>query len=105
MKTLEKLLQAVNISVMMVKKGQSGIMTALLIDVVWDWLDNRDLLGLRCQNVSGVGRKLPCNQNSELMSSRVEPVLGSRSAGLSVPGHQNQLSALDSAAISIILVP
>ena len=34
LRTLEKLLQAVNILVMMVKKGLSGIMTALLIDVV-----------------------------------------------------------------------
>ena len=102
---LEKLLQAVNISMMMVKKGLSGIMTALLIVVVWDWLDNKDLLGLTGQDVSGVGRKLPCNQNTELMSSRVEPVIVSRLAGLSVPGHQNQLSALDSAVISIILVP
>ena len=86
------------------KKGLSGIMTALLIDVIWDWLDNRDLLGLTGQDVSGVGRKLPYNQNSELMSSRVEPVLVSRLAGLSVPGHQNQLSPLNKAAISIILV-
>ena len=105
LRTLEKLLQAVNILVMMVKKGLLGIMTALLIDVTWDWLDNKDLLSLMGQDVSGVVRKLPCNQNLELISSRVEPVLVSRSAGLRAPGHQNQLSALDNAAISIILVP
>ena len=90
---------------MMVKKGLSGIMTALLIDVTWDWLDNKDLLGLTGQDVSGVCRKRPCNQNSELISSRVEPLLVSRSAGLRAPGHQNQVSASDKAAISIILVP
>ena len=44
-RTLEKLLQAVNILVMMVIKGLLGIMTALLIDVIWDWLDNKDVLG------------------------------------------------------------
>ena len=33
--TLEKLLQAVNIFVILVKKGLSRIMTALLIDVIW----------------------------------------------------------------------
>ena len=105
LRTLEKLLQAINISVMMVKKRLSEIMTALLIDVIWDRLDNKDLLGFTSQEVSGVGRKLPCNQNLELMSSRVEPALVSRSAGLRAPGHQNQLSAFDSAAISIILDP
>ena len=50
-RTLEKLLQAVNILVMMVKKGLSGIMPALLIDVTWDWLDSKDLLGLKGQEV------------------------------------------------------
>ena len=87
------------------KKGLSGIMTALLIDVTWDWLDNKDLLGLMGQEVSGACRRLPCNQNSELISSRVEPNLVSRLAGLRVHGHQNQLSASDNAAIFIILVP
>ena len=103
-RTLEKLLQAVNILVMMVIKGLLGIMTALLIDVIWDWLDNKDVMGLTCQDFSGVGRKLPCSQNLELISSKVEPLLLSRSARLRVPGHQNQLSVLDNAAISIILV-
>ena len=105
LRTLEKLLQAVNISVIMVKKGLLGIMTALLIDVIWDLLDNKDLLGLKGQEVSEVGRKLPCNQNLEVISSRVKPVLVSRSAGFRAPGHQNMLLASDSAAISIILAP
>ena len=91
LRTLEKLLLAVNILVMMVKKGLLGIMTALLVDVTWDWLDNKDLLGLTGQDVSGVCRKLPFNQNLELISSRVEPVLVSRLAGLRAPGLQNQL--------------
>ena len=90
---------------MMVKKGLSGNITALLIDAFWDWLDNRDLLDLTGQDFSGSGKKLPCNQNLELISSRVEPILVSRLAGLSVPRHQNQLSASDNAAISKILVP
>ena len=63
------------------KKGLSGIMTALLIDAFWDWLDNRDLLDLTSQDVSKSGKKLPCNQNLELISSRVEPVLVSKSVG------------------------
>ena len=70
---------------MMVKKGLSGIMTALLIDVIWDWLDNKDVLGLTGQDFYGVGKNLPGSQNLELISSRVEPVLVSRSARLRVP--------------------
>ena len=105
LRTLENLLQAVNILVMMVKKGLLGIITALLINVTLDWLDKKELLGLSGQDVSGECRKLPCNQNLELISSSVEPILVSRSAGLRAPVHQNQLSVLDNAAISIILVP
>ena len=105
LRTLEKLLQAVNISLMMVKKGLLGIMTALLIEVIWDWLDNKDVLGLTGQEFFGAGRKLLCNQNLELISSRVEPLLVSRLVGLSVPGHQIQSSALNNTAISIILAP
>ena len=63
------------------------------------------MLGFTGQDFSGFGRKLPCSQNPELILSRVEPVLVSKSAGLTFPGHQNHLSALDSAAISMTLVP
>ena len=50
------------------------------------------------------GRKLPFNQNLELMCALV-PDLVSRSAGLRSPGHQNQLLGEDEAKISISLTP
>ena len=63
--------------------------------------DTHDLIG---QEDGGWDRKLPCNQNLELSFSSVDPDLVSRSAGLSVPGHQCQLAVFDRADISIILV-
>ena len=50
-------------------------------------------------------RKLPCNQNLQLNLSSVDPDLVNRSAGSRDPGHQYQLTALDRADISMILVP
>ena len=41
----------------------------------------------------------------KLIFSRVAPGLVSKSAGLRDPGHQLQLSAIDNAEISMILVP
>ena len=52
-----------------------------------------------------VGRKLPRSQNSELICLHSVPDLVNRSAGLSVPGHQNQLSGEEVERISMSLVP
>ena len=94
----------VNIPVMMMERGLSGVMAILLMDAVRGWPEVKEVLALTGQDFSGDGRKLQCNQNPELMLSRVEPVLVSRSTGLTCPGHQNHLSALDRAAISMTLV-
>ena len=51
------------------------------------------------------GRKLPFNQNLELICAQLVPDLVSRSAGLRSPGHQNQLLGEDAAKISISLTP
>ena len=51
------------------------------------------------------GRKLPFNQNLELICAQLLPDLVSRSAGLRSPGHQNQLLGEDEAKISISLTP
>ena len=51
------------------------------------------------------GRKLPFNQNLELICAQLVPDLVSRSAGLRSPGHQNQLLGEDEAKISISLTP
>jgi len=51
------------------------------------------------------GKKLPFNQNCELIRVQLVPDLVSRSAGLRFPGHQNQLSGEDVANISINLTP
>ena len=53
-------------------------------------LVERDAQFLVGQEDLGMGRKLPCNQNLDLIWSQVEPVLVSRSAGLRGPVHQNQ---------------
>ena len=95
---MEKLLLEVNILEMMTEKGLSGIMAFLLMDAVRGWPEVKEVLILTGQDFSGFGRKLPLSQNPELMLSRVEPVLVSKSAGLTFPGHQNHLSALDKAA-------
>ena len=68
-------------------------------------LMGRDAQLLIGQDDLGWGRKLPCNQKSDLIWSQVEPVLVSRSAGLRCPGHQNQQSDEDAADISMSLVP
>ena len=80
-------------------------MAILLMNAVRDWLEIKEVLASTGQDFSGDGRKLPCSQNPELMLSRVAPVLISRSAALTFPGHQNHLSVLDRAAISMTLVP
>ena len=64
--------------------------------------DAHDLVG---QLDFRVERKLPCNQNLDLIFSSVDPDLVNKSAGLRIPGHQNQLSAFVSAEICMILVP
>ena len=51
------------------------------------------------------GRKLPFNQNLELICAQLVPDLVSRSAGLRSSGHQNQLLGEDEAKISISLTP
>ena len=86
-------------------RGVSGVKAILLMDAVRGWPKIKEVLVLSGQDFSGDGRKLPCSQNPELMLSRVEPVLVSRSVGLTFPGHQNHLSALNRAAISMTLVP
>ena len=58
----------------------------------------RDAKGFAGQLDVGVERKLPCNQNLDLIFS-VDPDLVSKSAGLRTPGHQNQLSVFDSSDI------
>ena len=58
----------------------------LLIETAGSWLVRRDAHGFTGQSASGMERKLPCNQNSELTFSIEEPVL-ERSAGFSVPKH------------------
>ena len=65
----------------------------------------RDAQLLIGQDDLGWGRKLLCNQKSDLIWSQVELVLVSKSAGLRGPGHQNQQSDEDVAEISLSLVP
>ena len=62
-------------------------------------IDEESLVG---QEEGGWGRKLPCNQNLELIFSMVAPGLVNKSAGLRDPGHQLQLSAIDNAEISMV---
>ena len=59
----------------------------------------RDADGFVRQLDVRVERKLPCNQNLDLIFSNVDPDLVSKSAGLRTPGHQNQLSVFDSSDI------
>ena len=54
------------------------------------------------QAETGFGKKLPCNQKSELIFFCIEPDLVSRSSGLRAPGHQAQLLAAVRSDISII---
>ena len=60
-------------------------MMVLLIIVGKEEIDSRDALDLTGNEFSRVGKKLPCNQKSELISSKVVPILVSKSAGLKVP--------------------
>ena len=76
-----------------------------LMEAEGTWSEMRDTQDLIGQEDGGWDRKLPCSQNLELSFSRVDPDLVSRSAGLSVPGHQCQLAVFDKADISMILVP
>ncbi len=65
----------------------------------------REVQGLTGQVDLFSGRKLPWNQNLELSCSHVVPDLVSKSAGLRLPGHQNQFLGVETAAISMSLVP
>ena len=67
--------------------------------------ERRDVHSLIGQELSGLGRKLPCNRKSDLICAQVKPALVSRLAGLRGTGHQNQLLGLEVAVISMILVP
>ena len=69
----------VNIPVMMMVRGMSGVMAILLMDAVKGWPEIREVLALTGQDFSGDGRKLLCSQNPELMLSRVKPTLDTRS--------------------------
>ena len=64
--------------------------------------DTKFLIG---QDDLGWGRKLPCNQKSDLIWSQVELVLVSKSARLRGPRHQNQQSDEDVVETSMSLVP
>ena len=61
--------------------------------------------GLVGQEDFSWGKKLPYNQNLELIWSQLVPDLVSRPAGLRFPGHQNQLSCEEIEEISMSLVP
>ena len=59
-----------------------------LLKTMKGWgLDRRDAQGLVGHLEIGLRRKLPRNQKLELIFSRVEPDLVSKSAGLRDPGH------------------
>ena len=55
------------------------------------WSEMRDAQDLVGQEEGGWDKKLLCSQNLVFSFSNVDPDLGSRSAGLSTPGHQCQL--------------
>ena len=97
--TLKRLWVLVRRSEMRLVRGLTGSVITCLIVV------RKDAHFLIVQECSDWERKILWSQKSELICSKVAPDLLSRSAGLSGPGHQNQLSEFVSAAISIILVP
>ena len=86
-------------------KGLIDLQETMLMVAVGVLLRMRDAHDLVGQLGFGVERKLPCNHNLDLIVSSVDPDLVNKSAGLRIPGHQNQLSAFVSADICMILVP
>ena len=80
-------------------KGLIDLQETLLMVAVGVLLRMRDAHNLISQLDFGVERKLPCNQNLDLIFSSVDPDLVNKSAGLRIPGHQNQLSTFVSAEI------
>ena len=105
LRTLEKLPDLSRNSVMMSAKGLIDLQETLLMVSVRVLLRMRDAHDLVGQLYFGVERKLPCNQNLDLIFSSVDPDLFNNSAGLRIPGHQNQLLAFVSEEICMILVP
>ena len=94
LRTLEKLWLRFSSSTM---RSVSGLRVAAIVIstvTVESWFVRRGAHYLTGQSASGWERKLPCYQNLELSFSMVKPVVVSRSAGFSMPGHQNQLYAL-----------
>ena len=105
LRTLKKLLDLSRNSVLTSVIGLINLQEILLMVAVGVVLRMRDAQNLISQLDVRVERKLPCNQNQDLIFSSVDPDLVNKSAGLRIPGHQNQLSALVSAEICMILVP
>ena len=69
-------------------RGFGGAADTFLNEAEGIWLEMRDTHDLIGQEDEGWDKKLPCNQNLEFSFSSVDLDLVSRSAGLSVPGHQ-----------------
>ena len=99
LRTLEKLPDLSRNSVMTSDKGLIDLQETLLMVAVRVLLRMRDTHDLVGQLDFGVERKLPCDQNIDLIFSSVNPDLVNKSAGLRIPGHQNQLSTFVSADI------
>ena len=103
--TLERLWLCSRRLMMRAEDGSAGTAVVRFMILVGSSLMGRDAQLLIGQDDLGWGRKLPCNQKSDLIWSQVERVLMSKSAGLRGHGHQNQQSDEDVADISISLVP
>ena len=99
LRTLEKLPDLSRNSVITSDKGLIDLQETLLMVAVRVLLRMRDTHDLVGQLDFGVERKLPCDQNIDLIFSSVDPDLVNKSAGLRIPGHQNQLSTFVSAEI------
>ena len=101
LRTLEKLSDLSRNSVMTSVDLQE-ILLMVAVGVVLRMRNAHDLIS---QLDVRVERKLPCNQTLDLIFSSVDPDLVNKSAGLRIPGHQNQLSAFVRAEICMIVVP
>ena len=101
LRTLEKLSDISRNSVMTSVDLQEMLLM-VAVGVVLRMRDSHDFISHLDVRVE---RKLPCNQTLDLIFSSVDPDLVNKSAGLRIPGHQNQLSAFVRAEICMIVVP
>ena len=103
--TLERLWLCSRRLMMRAEDGSAGTAVVRFMNLVGILLMGGDTQFLIGQDDLGWGRKLLCNQKSDLIWSQVELVLVSKSARLRGPRHQNQQSDEDVVETSMSLVP